>query len=133
MHDIPQGGLRHRDLSGWHSGRGAWPSRSCGLGWTDPVSADALRNPAADDSSDPATDDQSGNQPDQTFGDCLWRVIAIYDLANEGRNVIAETFMVFEVWFTVALIYLVLTTVLSFFATGLERYYARSRAVGRSK
>ena len=60
-------------------------------------------------------------------------VIAIFDLAKEGRNVIAETFMVFEVWFTVALIYLVLTTVLSFFATGLERYYARSRAVGRSK
>lgn len=58
-------------------------------------------------------------------------VIAIFDLANEGRNVIAETFMVFEVWFSVALMYLVVTTALSFLATGLERRFARSRASAR--
>lgn len=59
-------------------------------------------------------------------------VIAIFDLANEGRNIISETFMVFEVWFTVALIYLVITTTLSFIATALERRFARSRGLGRS-
>ncbi|MCP5150635.1 MAG: amino acid ABC transporter permease [Ectothiorhodospiraceae bacterium] len=60
-------------------------------------------------------------------------VIAIFDLANEGRNVISETFMVFEVWFTVALVYLVITTALSFLATGLERRFARSRASARAR
>jgi len=56
-------------------------------------------------------------------------VIAIFDLTNEGRNVIAETFMVFEVWFAVAGIYLVVTTILSILASMVEtrtkRFYAR--------
>ena len=56
-------------------------------------------------------------------------VIAIFDLTNEGRNVIAETFMVFEVWFAVAGIYLVVTTILSILASVIEnrtkRFYAR--------
>ena len=39
--------------------------------------------------------------------------IAIFDLTTEGRNVIADTFMSFEIWFTVAAIYLVLTISLS--------------------
>ena len=38
----------------------------------------------------------------------------------EGRNLIAETFMSFEVWFTIAGMYLVLTVSLSFFVTWLE-------------
>lgn len=50
--------------------------------------------------------------------------IAIFDLTNEGRNVIAETFMSFEIWFTVAAIYLVLTISLSAVAARLE---ARAR------
>ena len=56
-------------------------------------------------------------------------VIAIFDLTNEGRNVIAETFMVFEVWFAVAGLYLVITTLLSIVASMIEtrtkRFYAR--------
>lgn len=56
-------------------------------------------------------------------------VIAIFDLTNEGRNVISETFMVFEVWFTVAAIYLVVATLLSVLASALEsrakRFYRR--------
>ena len=51
-------------------------------------------------------------------------VIAIFDLTTEGRNVIAETFMSFEIWFTVAAIYLVLTISLSAVAARLE---ARAR------
>lgn len=47
--------------------------------------------------------------------------IAIFDLTNEGRTVIADTFMTFEVWLTVAAIYLVLTISLSAVASGLER------------
>ncbi|MEM1345721.1 MAG: amino acid ABC transporter permease [Pseudomonadota bacterium] len=56
-------------------------------------------------------------------------VIAIFDLTNEGRNVIAETFMVFEVWFAVAAIYLAVATLLSLFAgmieTRTKRFYRR--------
>jgi len=48
-------------------------------------------------------------------------VIAIFDLTTEGRNIIADTFMSFEIWFTVAGIYLVLTVTLSLFASLLEK------------
>ena len=52
--------------------------------------------------------------------------IAIFDLTNEGRNVIADTFMSFEIWFTVAAIYLVLTLSVSGVAAWLERRSKRS-------
>ena len=56
-------------------------------------------------------------------------VIAIFDLTNEGRNVIAETFLVFEVWFIVAGLYLIVTTILSLIAGTIEtrtkRFYNR--------
>ncbi len=47
-------------------------------------------------------------------------VIAVADLTTEGRNLIAATFMSFEVWFTVAGMYLVLTVSLSMFVSWLE-------------
>ena len=47
--------------------------------------------------------------------------IAIFDLASEGRNAIADTFMTFEIWLTVAAIYLVVTTALALLAGRLER------------
>ena len=50
--------------------------------------------------------------------------IAIFDLTNEGRNVIADTFLSFEVWFTIAGIYLTMTISLSVLASRLE---ARAR------
>lgn len=43
----------------------------------------------------------------------LVSTIAIYDLTMEGRAVISETFLTFEIWFTVAAIYLILTLLLS--------------------
>ena len=52
-------------------------------------------------------------------------VIAVFDLTTEGRNVIADTFMSFEIWFTVAGMYLVMTVSLSVLATLLERRVRR--------
>ncbi|MCZ7601165.1 MAG: amino acid ABC transporter permease [Gammaproteobacteria bacterium] len=48
-------------------------------------------------------------------------VIAVADLTTEGRNIIADTFMSFEIWFTVAAMYPVITLALSVFVTWLER------------
>ncbi|MEO0361859.1 MAG: amino acid ABC transporter permease [Pseudomonadota bacterium] len=56
--------------------------------------------------------------------------IAIFDLTNEGRNIIADTFLSFEIWLTIAAIYLSLTISLSAVAARLEararRGYSRS-------
>ena len=52
--------------------------------------------------------------------------IAIFDLTTEGRNVIADTFMSFEIWFTVAAIYLVLTVSLSVLVEFLEKRARRA-------
>jgi polar amino acid transport system permease protein len=40
-------------------------------------------------------------------------VIAVFDLTNEGRNVIADTFMTFEIWLVVAGLYLAVTVAMS--------------------
>lgn len=47
-------------------------------------------------------------------------VIAVFDLTTQGRNIIADTFMSFEIWFTVAAMYLVLTIALSACVSYLE-------------
>lgn len=51
----------------------------------------------------------------------LVSVIAVADLTTEGRNLIADTFMTFELWFTVAALYLALTVSLSLLVSALER------------
>jgi polar amino acid transport system permease protein len=53
----------------------------------------------------------------------LVSTIAVYDLTMEGRAIIAETFLTFEVWFTVAAIYLAITLGLSLVVNRLERRY----------
>ena len=53
----------------------------------------------------------------------LVSVIAVADLTTEGRNLIADTFMTFELWFTVAALYLVLTISLSLLASWLEHQF----------
>lgn len=50
----------------------------------------------------------------------LVSTIAIYDLTMQGQAIIAETFMVFEVWFVVAATYLLMTGSISFLARILE-------------
>ena len=54
-------------------------------------------------------------------------VIAVADLTTEGLNIISETFMAFEIWFTVAGIYLVVTVSLSLFVSWLEARATRGR------
>ena len=55
----------------------------------------------------------------------LVSVISITDLTKAGREVVSSTFSPFEVWFTVALLYLVLTGTLSFLVRRLEVKYAK--------
>ncbi len=54
-------------------------------------------------------------------------VIAVFDLTNEGRDLIAETFMTFEIWLTVAGIYFAVTLVLAAAVSQLERYLKVTR------
>ena len=51
----------------------------------------------------------------------LVSVISITDLTKAGREVVATTFSPFEVWFTVAALYLVLTSALSYLVQLLEK------------
>ncbi len=50
----------------------------------------------------------------------LVSTIAIYDLTMQGQQIIAETFLTFEIWFVVAAIYLVVTTFLSILVKYLD-------------
>jgi len=43
----------------------------------------------------------------------LVSTIAVYDLTMRGQAIIAETFLTFEIWFSVAAVYLLITTSLS--------------------
>jgi len=54
----------------------------------------------------------------------LVSVMALTDLTKAGREVVSSTFSPFEVWFTVALMYLLLTGVLSVAVRRLEKRYA---------
>lgn len=56
----------------------------------------------------------------------LVSVISITDLTKSGREVITSTFATFEVWFTVAALYLVVTSVLSQVIQWTERRLAVS-------
>ncbi|WP_299029280.1 amino acid ABC transporter permease [uncultured Sulfitobacter sp.] len=50
-------------------------------------------------------------------------VIAVAELTTVGRNIISDTYMSFEIWFTIAAAYLALTLVLSFGVSALERRF----------
>lgn len=51
----------------------------------------------------------------------LVSTIAIYDLTMQGQAIIARTFLVFEIWFTVAAIYLGITLMLSAVVRQMEK------------
>jgi len=53
----------------------------------------------------------------------LVSTIAVYELTMQGRSIIAETFLTFEIWFTVAAIYLVITVTLSFIVYFMENRF----------
>jgi polar amino acid transport system permease protein len=51
----------------------------------------------------------------------LVSTIAVYDLTMRGQEVIAETYLAFELWFTIAAIYLTITVALSSLVAVMER------------
>ena len=55
----------------------------------------------------------------------LVSTIAIYDLTMQAQALISETFLTFEIWFTVAILYLVITITLSFLVAFLENRLKR--------
>ena len=54
----------------------------------------------------------------------LVSIMALTDLTKAGREIVASTFSPFEVWFTVALMYLLLTGALSVYVRKLEKRMA---------
>jgi polar amino acid transport system permease protein len=57
----------------------------------------------------------------------LVSTIAIYDLTMQGQAVIAETYLVFELWFTIAAIYLAITLALSMAVAVMRKRLMRHR------
>lgn len=53
-------------------------------------------------------------------------VVGVAEMTTAGRNIIAKTYLSFEVWFTIAAIYLVVTVCISAFASYLESRYSVS-------
>lgn len=51
-------------------------------------------------------------------------VIAVVELTTMGRNIISDTYMSFEIWFTIAAVYMVITLALSILAARLEARFA---------
>ena len=58
----------------------------------------------------------------------LVSTIAIYELTMQGQVAISETFLTFEIWFTVAAVYLILNIILSFVIQILEKKFKGSEA-----
>jgi polar amino acid transport system permease protein len=54
----------------------------------------------------------------------LVSTIAIYDLTMKAQEIIAETYLVFELWFVVAAIYLMITATLSLFVAVMQKRFA---------
>ncbi len=57
----------------------------------------------------------------------LVSTIAIYDLTMQGQQIVAETFLTFEIWFTVAAIYLSITLLLSLLVKFLDGWLPQYR------
>ena len=51
-------------------------------------------------------------------------VIAVAELTTIGRNIISDTYMSFEIWFTIAAVYMVVTLALSIGVSFVEKKYA---------
>jgi len=53
----------------------------------------------------------------------LVSTISIYDLTMVGESIVSDTFLSFEIWFTVALLYLMMTVPLSLFSDYVEKRF----------
>jgi len=51
-------------------------------------------------------------------------VIAVAELTTIGRNIISDTYMSFEIWFTIAAVYMAVTLILSVGVSFVEKRYA---------
>ena len=51
-------------------------------------------------------------------------VIAVAELTTIGQNIISDTYLSFEIWFTIAALYFVVTVILSIGVSYIERRYA---------
>lgn len=56
----------------------------------------------------------------------LVSTVSIFDLTMQGQKIVSETFLTFEIWFTVAFIYLIMTGSLSIFSAWLGKRYSVS-------
>lgn len=54
----------------------------------------------------------------------LVSTIAIYDLAMQGQAIVSETYLVFEIWFTIAAVYLVITLALSLTVASMQSKFS---------
>jgi len=54
----------------------------------------------------------------------LVSTISIYDLTMVGQSIVSDTFLSFEVWFTVAVLYLMMTVPLSLLSGQVEKKFA---------
>ena len=50
-------------------------------------------------------------------------VIAVAELTTLGQNIISDTYMAFEIWFTIAIIYMIVILILSIGASQVEKRY----------
>lgn len=57
----------------------------------------------------------------------LVSTIAIYDLTMRGQEIVADTFLTFEIWFAVALIYLLVAALLGALVSGIGRKTGRRK------
>ncbi len=56
----------------------------------------------------------------------LVATISVFDMTMQGQAIVAETFMTFEIWFTIAAIYLVINLSLSVAVRAMEKRIRRS-------
>jgi polar amino acid transport system permease protein len=55
----------------------------------------------------------------------LVSVLAVYEMTMQANAIVAETFLVFEIYFTIAAVYLVITVSLSQLVSLMERRFKR--------
>ncbi len=56
----------------------------------------------------------------------LVSTIAIYDLTMKGQEIMAETYLMFEIWLTIAALYLIVTLTLSMATRGMEKKWSQN-------
>ena len=66
----------------------------------------------------------TGEMVNMVKSSAIVSVIAVAELTTVGRNIISDTYMSFEIWFTIAAVYLVVTLMLSFGVSIVERRYS---------